>query len=162
MICGIENCGRPVHCRSLCAMHYQRLRKRGDPTKKVNRPAGAGTPHIDGYWAHEIEGRVVLAHVLIAERALGRRLPRGAQVHHVDEDRMNNDPGNLVVCPSASYHQLLHTRQRALAACGHADWLRCSICHRWSPPTEITLYRPSGNRWHPACWRVKFGKQRSA
>ena len=140
-------------------MHYQRLKKAGTLDRRI-RPAGAGTPHVDGYWAHDIGGRVVLAHVLVAERALGRRLPKGAQVHHVDENRLNNAPTNLVVCPDAAYHQLLHRRQRALAACGHADWLRCQICHQWGPPSEIRLYLPSRIKWHPACWSTKYGKGR--
>lgn len=159
-ICSIEACPRPATRRSLCDTHYQRMRKHGDPHKTINRLKGQGTPHIDGYWVHEIDGRAVLEHVLIAERALGRRLPKGAHVHHFDGNRRNNDASNLVVCPDAAYHQLLHKRQRALAACGHADWLRCSICHVWGPRSEIVYYEGGGSRWHRACWAAKYGKQK--
>src|SRR5690242_4368171 len=59
--------------------------------------------HVDGKgWAHE--------HVMLAEKALGKQLPRGAQVHHVDGNKQNNAPNNLVVCEDASYHRLLHQR----------------------------------------------------
>jgi len=32
-------------------------------------------------------------------------------VHHVDGNRSNNTPSNLVICPNDSYHSLLHARQ---------------------------------------------------
>lgn len=60
-------------------------------------------------------------HVLIAERALGKRLPKGAQVHHFNEDRSDNRPQNLVICEGRTYHALLHTRARILRAGGDPD-----------------------------------------
>lgn len=52
-------------------------------------------------------------HRVTVEEALGRPLPLGAEIHHVDGDKHNNAPGNLVLCPSHLYHMLLHRRQRA-------------------------------------------------
>lgn len=135
----------------MCNLHYRRKMRHGDPHKLLTRPHGQGTPHIDGYWMFEIKGRAVLRHVLIAEKAVGHRLPKGAQVHHVDGDRSNDTNTNLVVCPNAAYHQLLHLRQWALDACGHANWLYCGICKTWSPPEQIKQYKPSGNKGHPEC-----------
>lgn len=159
-ICMVAGCGMAVHCKSLCPKHYQRMRANGDPMKIKNRERGTGTIRTDGYLSYEIGGRTVLAHVLIAEAAVGRRLPIGAHVHHVDGDRGNNKPNNLVVCPDHTYHKLLHIRQRALDACGHADWLQCSICKEWDAPENIRLYKPSLNRWHAKCWSDKHGKKR--
>lgn len=51
-------------------------------------------------------------HILIAEKALGRPLPPGAEVHHWDKDRWNNTPTNLVICPDHAYHMLIHKRMR--------------------------------------------------
>lgn len=151
---GCSICGKVEQLRrGLCNLHYRRLQAHGDATKTVNRPAGAGTPHIDGYWTFEIDGRAVMRHVLIAERAIGKRLPKGAQVHHVDLDRSNDANDNLVICPNAAYHQLLHRRTAALDACGHADWIQCSQCKGWSPPDQLRVYKASGNKWHPACAR---------
>lgn len=48
----------------------------------------------------------------IAARALGRALPEGAEVHHLNGDHNDNRPCNLVICQDAEYHDLLHRRMR--------------------------------------------------
>lgn len=88
-------------------------------------------------------------HVVIAERALGKPLPAGAIVHHLDEDPRNNDPTNLVICPDAAYHRLLHKRAKALAACGNANWLWCQRCKTFGPPEAMAVY--GRKAVHPAC-----------
>lgn len=59
-------------------------------------------------------------HTIRAESALGRPLPPGAQVHHVDGDRANAR-ARLVICQDQSYHGLLHTRARIVRAGGNPD-----------------------------------------
>lgn len=49
----------------------------------------------------------VLEHVVIAESALGKRLPHKAVVHHHSKDQ-------LVICQDQAYHMLLHKRTRDL------------------------------------------------
>jgi hypothetical protein len=56
----------------------------------------------------------VYEHILVAESVLGHSLPAGAVVHHVDGNKHNNAPGNLVICEDDAYHRLLHTRMRRL------------------------------------------------
>lgn len=60
-------------------------------------------PREDGHWKQRPE------HILIAERALGRRLKKNEVVHHIDGDRQNNMHSNLMVC-SVGYHRWLHER----------------------------------------------------
>ena len=59
--------------------------------------------------------RYVLAHILIAEKALGRPLPKGAVVHHANEKKDDNRNQNLVICENQTYHKLLHTRMKERA-----------------------------------------------
>jgi hypothetical protein len=71
---------------------------------------------------------------LVAEAALGKLLPPGAQVHHVDEDKRNDAPGNLVICQDQKYHHLLHVRARVVARGGDPNRQRwCGRCRSLQP-----------------------------
>jgi hypothetical protein len=70
----------------------------------------------------------VREHILIAEKALGKPLPQGAVVHHVNETK---NSGPLVICQDDAYHHLLHQRIRALRACGHVKWRKCPYCKQY-------------------------------
>jgi hypothetical protein len=46
-------------------------------------------------------------HRVVAEQVIGRRLEPGEVVHHIDHDKTNNAPANLMVCTSAE-HRVEH------------------------------------------------------
>lgn len=50
----------------------------------------------------------VHVHRIVAERKLGRRLRPDEVVHHIDGDRRNNDPENIVVLRNQGDHARLH------------------------------------------------------
>lgn len=136
---------------------------------KAGRVAGQHTRFLRGHRARKLRFRtqdgyvrtlavghpranpngMTLEHLLVAERALGKSLPDGAQVHHVNGDRSDNRPANLVVCQDAAYHKLLHRRQRALKACGNANWHKCRYCKEWGPGVR----RSSCEGYHLKCKR---------
>jgi len=99
-------------------------------------------------------------HVVIAERALGRPLPKGAEVHHVDEDPANNLPSNLVICQDHAYHMLIHYRTRVRRAGGNPDTDGvCRSCGRAKPRQLFhrRSNRPSGYQSKcKACYRQLF------
>jgi len=47
-------------------------------------------------------------HIVIAEKYLGRPLRKGEIVHHIDEDKHNNEPDNLAVLPNQTFHNAVH------------------------------------------------------
>lgn len=50
----------------------------------------------------------VYTHMLVAEEKLGRKLKKGEVVHHVDENKLNNDCDNLIVFKSNADHVAYH------------------------------------------------------
>lgn len=79
-------------------------------------------------------------HRIVAERAMGKPLPKRAEVHHVDENPLNNAPQNLVICPDHKYHALLHLRARALREAGNANFRKCVHCQTWDAPENLKFY----------------------
>lgn len=51
-------------------------------------------------------------HRAVAEEMIGRKLRPGEVVHHVDGNKHNNDPKNLVVFDSQGAHAAFHARKR--------------------------------------------------
>jgi hypothetical protein len=98
-------------------------------------------------------GRTVGLHVAVAERALGKPLPRGAVVHHIDGDIQNNAPHNLVVCEDRAYHNLIHRRERAMQATGNPDALLCQVCGSYRDQHIMRDYAngPQRFRIHADC-----------
>ena len=97
------------------------------------------------------KGRIIKEHIHVAERILGRKLPKGAIVHHIDGNRRNNEPRNLVICPSQAYHKLLHNRMNAMALGFPAEWRMCHICKQWDAPHRLYFRKSRPGQWHRAC-----------
>lgn len=102
--------------------------------------------------------KYVLEHRLVAEKALGHYLPPTAVVHHIDGNKHNNEPSNLVVCENKSYHNLIHRRKRALDACGNADYLRCKFCGKYDSPLNIISIK-DGRTYHKEC-AAQYARER--
>lgn len=51
---------------------------------------------------------VVYEHILVAEEKLGRKLNNFETVHHLDENKLNNNPDNLIVFRTSGDHTAFH------------------------------------------------------
>lgn len=150
-------CGKPMCKRTakgLCRDHYRNLMRRGDPYLwPETAKKGTGWNH-HGYKGFTREGVKTFEHVEKAEKAIGRKLPEGTVIHHVDGNESNNANTNLVICPDQRYHILLHVRTRAYDACGNASWRKCKICKKHDDPKNLKFW--GREVMHLECSREKL------
>jgi hypothetical protein len=152
--CSVPECSGKHDAKGFCAFHYRAWRAKGDPLSPPRRaPAGSGWVQR-GYRIATVNGERKPEHVIVAERALGRPLPPGAVVHHIDENRQNNAPTNLVICPSNKYHRLIHQRLDAFKASGYWHWRKCPYCRTYDDPANMSAQKCGKyeDRYvHPRC-----------
>lgn len=87
---------------------------------------------------------------MIAEKVLGRALPKDAVVHHVDGNFLNNKHKNLVICENNGYHLFLHRRGRSFNACGNSSWLKCKYCKEYDDTKNLYI-RSDNKAFHRKC-----------
>ena len=137
-VCSVDGCDRKHYGRGLCGIHWQRQRAHGDVNTLLRAPNGSGWENQYGYRFNGDKRE----HIIVAEKALGRPLPPGAEIHHLNEVKSDNRPENLVICPDRVYHYLLHVRTRALRECGNPNFRKCPLCGVYDDPALMQRRTP--------------------
>lgn len=115
-ICFVDGCENDTTKggHGYCGKHFQRYKRHGDPTKITSESERAMKSRLSNleknkaktstykkfYGRHE--------HRVIGEQIAGRPLQKDEHVHHVDGNKHNNHPSNLVVL-TAKEHGKLHS-----------------------------------------------------
>jgi len=152
-----------VLCACGCGEEMLPTDRRGRPRRFIkgheSRGSRGGTRLMSSGYERSLKGDdpkspragKALRHTLLAEKALGKPLPAGAEIHHVNNKRADNSPGNLVICQDRSYHRLLHQRTLALKASGQANWLKCKYCGTYDDPKNMTVNAQKHRGYHRSC-----------
>lgn len=130
--------------------HRNRLKKERGTSWKGGKTICLGYTMLYQPGHPRAHNNYVREHILIAEKALGKYLPLSAVVHHVNGTKNSE---TLVVCQDQAYHALIHQRQIAHKACGHANWRKCRYCKKYDDPINMQT-SSDGRRWHRDCRNI--------
>lgn len=142
--------GRGRYCSHACCNRARRARRLppGSPRSRIN-----GVVDRDSRW--------------IARAALGRSLPAGSIVHHVNSNNQDNRPQNLVLLQDVREHTELHRKMRVRAA-GGDPWMDrwCGTCQSTLPISAFGKCRFRGTLFFAgmcrSCHRQRRRRQRLA
>lgn len=92
----------------------------------------------DGYIRYMRKGERITVHRLTAEKKIGRKLLPEEQVHHIDGNKVNNHPSNLMVCTAAEHVSIHKGGVPSPKPKGWKPWntfsasMRRKICTLWA------------------------------
>lgn len=76
----------------------------------------SGKPYIhSGYYVYQRDGKNVWVHKEVACQMLGRPLSVEERVHHIDGNKLHNEPSNLFVCADKNQHGSIHASLEQVA-----------------------------------------------
>ena len=99
---------------------YERDKKFGitrtytvNPDMVISEPVRCKSGIYDPEHPNASSNGCVYEHVLVAEKILGRHLNKEETVHHIDGNKKNNDPDNLMIFATNGDHIAYHTGMQA-------------------------------------------------
>lgn len=110
-----------VRVKDVCEMRERKPRPGVNEAENSPNWEG-GYREVDGYRVVRLDKQEHREHRKIMENLIGRPLADGEVVHHIDCDRSNNDPSNLMLL-SPSEHSRLHHAMRKDPELDQRAWI---------------------------------------
>lgn len=88
----------------------------------------------------------IYEHLLIMEKYLGRPVRKEEAVHHIDENKSNNNINNLILFPTKGSHTAFHhniRKYKAIKELKETGYKICIKCNKKLPLSEFTKDKKS-------------------
>lgn len=99
-----------------------------DSLWKIDKSLGYEYVHLPSHpWANKA-GKVY-RHIYVACMRLGRYLKEDEHVHHIDFNKLNNRPENLLVCTNTAHAQIHFFYGANWKVLDHPNWITVTCAH---------------------------------
>jgi hypothetical protein len=118
-------------CSKKCEAEFKKLNNTRQSWK------GGSISPTTGYKYIKIDGKDIGEHTLVAELKIGRRLREGEVVHHINGNKTDNRPENLVVMTNEEHVALHHALPKiaVCSKCGETKRIHgrnlCATCYHY-------------------------------
>ena len=119
-------------CSRACAKKFtsKRMTNYNKTENKMNTPEGWSQEQKEAVRERELQNKPSKGkaykkfhgrheHRVNAEKKLGRKLKPGEVVHHIDGDKQNNEPENIMVFKNQIEHAKYHKQQEVMQNADH-------------------------------------------
>lgn len=90
-------------------------------------------------------------YIQMVEQIIGKSLPSKSVIHHINGNRDDNRPRNLVLCQDQAYHMLIHLRMRSIEATGKSNYRMCKYCKKWDSLDKLSTIKKQTTYYHSIC-----------
>ena len=105
-LCTLEGCEKKHYGQGYCIKHQRRWSRNGDPNVSQKREFGTGCFDKDGYIRIDINRVKYRRNRYILEQKLGRKLLKTEVAHHINKDKQDDRPENLIALEELEHKQL--------------------------------------------------------
>ena len=103
-----EESKKKISLSHIGLLGFWKNKKRPNLTRKDRRSEENPGINKSGYGQFMKNYKKYLIHRIVTERVLGRELSKKATIHHIDENKLNNDPNNLFYFRKSAAHTRWH------------------------------------------------------
>ena len=168
---GRQRRGMDFDCCKKCS-YFFRINDQPIMQKSVSWKGGRYLTENGYYRVYQGNGKYAYEHKIVARKHFGRSLTKDEKVHHIDLNKINNDPANFFVCRNKRQHSRIHSQleELGLSFLKTAIWYneetfkyQLSRCRpRIVPEVDISdllKYKVCKSRRHTKCY-LRFTQRR--